>query len=367
MGERSLSTGCGLVEVDDAIELAGVTLPARDDVLDEAYERLFRYGPEFDGWLSNHGPMVVEVLERNHRPDAISAWLDRYTRRLEAAPSPRWTIDRDEWREVLGDSIRLGDWLTFFETELQERPWRDILLEWWPRLLPGAIAAATHGLIRTGHALRALENKETQSRVRELGMALGYWAARFQPMPAARQLSGQLAPWDALARLPRIENPHGGARTRLSQLAGMAPWPDALEALCPPADPEHVPAELDALVEATVGQYLEYGRAEPVMLVHAATAPAAAAAALPLLPVDLWRLTWETAWSASAAMTACYAVLGTDAGERISSLTPDEVFSRAVENGDEHVIKFTDVAILAHNRGCVAALSAASHAVSLVV
>ena len=81
MGERSLSTGCGLVEIDDAIKLAGVTLPARDDVLDEAYERLFRYGPEFDGWLSNPGPMVVEVLERNHRPDAISAWLDRYTSR----------------------------------------------------------------------------------------------------------------------------------------------------------------------------------------------------------------------------------------------------------------------------------------------
>ncbi len=66
-------------------------------------------------------------------------------------------------------------------------------------------------------------------------------------------------------------------------------------------------------------------------------------------------------------MTACYAVTGTDAGERISSLTPDEVFNRAIENGDEHVIKFTDVAILAHNSGCVAALSAASHAVLLVV
>ena len=102
------------------------------------------------------------------------------------------------------------------------------------------------------------------------------------------------------------------------------------------------------------------------MLVHAATAPAAAAAALPLLPVDLWRLTWETAWSASAAMMP----LRSPRNRRWRThlfLTPDEVFSRAVENGDEHVIKFTDVAILAHNRGCVAALSAVSDAVSLVV
>lgn len=31
---------------------------------DEALERLHRTGPEFDGYLSNHGPMVVEALSR---------------------------------------------------------------------------------------------------------------------------------------------------------------------------------------------------------------------------------------------------------------------------------------------------------------
>jgi hypothetical protein len=45
---------------------------------------------------------------------------------------------------------------------------------------------------------------------------------------------------------------------------------------------------------------------------------------------------------------------------------PEDILGRAVENGDEHVIKFTDVALLAHQGGCVAALSAASHATSLV-
>lgn len=160
--------------------------------------------------------------------------------------------------------------------------------------------------------------------------------------------------------------PTGAAVARLSQLAGMTSWPDALASLRPPADPSHVPAELDALVDAAVTQYLGYGQAEPIMLVHAATAPAAAAAALPSLPADLWLVTWDAAWSASAAITSCYAVPEVDAGERLHSLTPDEVVSRAVENGDEHVIKFTDVAVLAHRRGCVVALSAASHASALV-
>jgi hypothetical protein len=43
------------------------TTPSPTDptgVLDEAYERLHRTGPEFEGWLSNHGPMASEALVR---------------------------------------------------------------------------------------------------------------------------------------------------------------------------------------------------------------------------------------------------------------------------------------------------------------
>jgi hypothetical protein len=32
--------------------------------LDEAYERLHATGPEFDGFLSNHGPMAAEAMEQ---------------------------------------------------------------------------------------------------------------------------------------------------------------------------------------------------------------------------------------------------------------------------------------------------------------
>ncbi|GAA5139546.1 hypothetical protein [Pseudonocardia adelaidensis] len=34
------------------------------DVLDETYQRLHRTGPEFVGWLSNHGPMAADALIR---------------------------------------------------------------------------------------------------------------------------------------------------------------------------------------------------------------------------------------------------------------------------------------------------------------
>jgi len=338
-----------------------------DDVLDEAYERLFGYGPEFEGYLSNHGPMVVEVLDRYGRSDATEPWLDEYTKYLEPAPAPSWPIEPDGWREALGDPKRVGDWISFLETECRERPWREVLLEWWPRLMPGAVGSATHGIIRTGHALRALERRQTESRVRELALSLGYWAARFHPLPPASQPRGNLGAEEALAQLPRIEEPVGGAAARLSQVAALTRWTDAVSSLRSPASPEQVPAELEALADAAVAQYLGFGRANPIMLVHAATAPAAAVAALRSLPVEDWTTTWDGTWRATAAITSCYAVGGTEAGELVPALTPEEVMSRAVDNGDEHVIKFADAAVQAHRRGCEAALSAASLAAALVV
>src|SRR5688572_21374098 len=152
-----------------------------DDVLDEAYQRLQQTGPERDGWLSNHAPMAVEALVRHGHGDQAHAWIDGYADRLTERPRGISRISPGEWREPLGDPVRTGDWLNFFDRRLVERPWRDVLVEWWPRLLPGVAAGATHGVIRVGHAVRALLDSErtgeaTPARVAELGAGLGYWA-----------------------------------------------------------------------------------------------------------------------------------------------------------------------------------------------
>jgi hypothetical protein len=36
--------------------------------LDEAYEQLSATGPEFDGWLSNHGPMAARRVDSRSIP-----------------------------------------------------------------------------------------------------------------------------------------------------------------------------------------------------------------------------------------------------------------------------------------------------------
>ena len=53
------------------------------EVLDETYERLHRTGPEFEGWLSNHGPMASDALLRLGQGEHLQSWLHGYVTRLE--------------------------------------------------------------------------------------------------------------------------------------------------------------------------------------------------------------------------------------------------------------------------------------------
>lgn len=100
------------------------------EVLDETYMRMRTTGPEFGGWLSNHGPMAADALIRLGCGGEVEAWLNSYAPRLDHAPAPRWIIQEAEWREVIGDPSRLGDWCALFDRQLSEKPWRDVLVRW---------------------------------------------------------------------------------------------------------------------------------------------------------------------------------------------------------------------------------------------
>lgn len=331
--------------------------------LDEVLERMRNTGPEFEGWLSNHGPMAADALLRMGAPVDVHAWVDGYCDRLEEAPAARWPIDPDDWREVLGDPSRLGDWLAYFDRALREASWTDVLTEWWPRLLPGAVASATHGLIRTGHAVRALREADTTPRRGELAQALGYWAARWVPVPGDVPPSGSLAVGDALDRIP-VLGIGGGIRTRLTALGNRADWTPALQAAVG-VGPDDVPAALTGLVDAAVHRYGRWASGSPVMLVHAATAPRAAALVLPSLPRDLWVGTYRSAWVTSAVITAAYRP-AVELPEPGSQATPHELAEIASAHGDEHVIKFAEVAMESAARGMPTAVASGLRAAELI-
>lgn len=330
---------------------------------DEALERFHRTGPEFDGWLSNHGPMVVEALTRRGRGGEVHRWTDDYLRRLDEPPRGLHPVGGD-WRAALGDPRRSGDWIDFFGRQVADAPWSEVLATWWPRLLPGVAAGATHGVIRVGHAVRALRDTETAPRVAELAHALAYWAARFQRVPVVRG-RGAAAPAELLGLVPRVAVQDGGIRARLAQLGGTGGWSTHAARLAAPTTAAEVPAALDGLVDAAVAAYPVWAHGSPTMLVHAATAPNAVAATLPSLPEVMWPSSFDAAWSATVAVLAAYRPAEPRA-VRDEATTPDDVLDRAVTHGGEHVLKLADAALTSHGRtGSPQALASALTAVEL--
>ena len=353
--------------------------------LDEAYQRLHATGPEFGGWLSNHGPMAAEAMVRRGHADRVHQWLDGYMQRLEEFPRGSGPIGTD-WQKALGDPRRIADWTAYFRREVTVQPWRQALGTWWPRLLPGVAAAATHGVIRVGHSVRALvQDGEDAEHLTELAHGLAYWAARWQPVPGAaadgpprvtaRAGAGEQpgpATADALAAVPRIADQSGGIRDRFARLRELPGWPAALAAPQIPASAEALQPWLASLVDAAVLRYLAYGHGEGIMLVHSATAPNAVLRTLPMLDKQLWAPSVAASWAAAAALTAIYAPADAAAraelpGPPTGAQAAEETFARAVEHGDEHVIKFADTATDVYARtGNSDALAAAIRATRLI-
>ena len=327
-----------------------------NEVLDEGLARLAATGPEFRGGLANHGPMAAEALVRLGRAGDVEHWLDAYIRKLDEAPRPSDRVTDQNWREALGEMRRVADWERYFHDQLTAQPWRDVLARWWPRLLPGLAAGATHGIIRTSHAARSLAAAESAAaestaadpagRRDELARGLAYWAARYLELPGRPRTAGRLDLAAAVSGLPVAagEPPAGlitdGLRAGLAERPGFAAAVGALRA---PAD---VPADLLVLARQFTGIFLGYGRREPISLLHAVTAPTAARSVLPLLPEDLARPTYDALWQVSAALYAVYA--GGAAPEPLPSGPPPsagELTDRAVASGDEHVIKLTEACL----------------------
>ncbi|MET9875851.1 questin oxidase family protein [Actinacidiphila glaucinigra] len=325
--------------------------------LDEALQRLHGSGPERLGRLTNHAPMAVEALAARGQAASVHRWLDLYARKLEEFPSGVEPVTTADWRSALGDPRRAADWIGYFGREIAEHPWREVLTQWWPRLLPGMYGGSTHPVIRVGHAVRTLlAGEATAPRLAELAHGLGYWAARHHPVAGLAPLPGAGGAAAALDAVAPIAVRDGGFPARLGRVTGLPVWAASV------TDPDEARARLTELVRAATHRYATHGHGEETMLVHAATAPNAVLRTLPALPRALWVPSLRAAWTASAAVTAMYAPDAPVAYTPPGTFTPEEVFERALAHGDEHVLKLTDTAL---DVGDGQALAAALRSVEL--
>lgn len=316
--------------------------------MDDALDLLRQAGPDLRGGNSNHGPMVAEALCALGRHDAVLPWLESYRRRCQAPLSPRDPIVPGEWHTALGDRSRSADWVAFFDRVLTATSWQDTLQTWVPRLVPGLMAAATHGLIRTGHATRTLSSGETPQRRHELAEGLGYWAACYQQMPG--QPSGRDAghtPGTALHRIVRVHGPDFQATGSITgQIQGLDTQPAFAGAIDLVDTTGDLSAFLSELTEACAGIYL----ANPqglIAFVHAVTAPSALRLIAPYLSADDARLAARYAWQASAGIYAWYATVPLPATTDYAPppVTIDSVIDRAITAAGAHTIKFTEACL----------------------
>jgi HAD superfamily hydrolase (TIGR01509 family) len=319
--------------------------PAPATELDGALTILDRFGEEYGGGLSNHGPMAAEALVALGRSEAVLPWVERYLGRLERPVPPTGRIDPERYRGALGSASRLGDWRAFFENEVSEASVSSVLETWLPRLLPGFGGGACHGAIRVSHAVRALSRAETFERRRELARALAYWAACYETLPGEPSRPGSLSPRQALERVPSL--PKGERRMLISdelrRLGSIPSFADVVDLLDSSLSEDEL---LDQMTSLFARVYLQNAAHSPIVFVHAVTGPAALRQLLPYLEPADRASGVRYAWQAAAALYAAYGSRFDEEREPGGAdVDPEVLGGRASENGDEHAIKLTEVCV----------------------
>jgi hypothetical protein len=303
--------------------------------------------------LANHGPMAAEALDHLGRADAIAGWVAAYGGRLDPAPPPAdRPLSEEDWPGALGVESHFPDWLALFEREVADRPPVAVVGEWAPRLLPGTIGAAGHGLIRTAHAVRALSGADTPPRRLELANGLALWASSYQELPGPPLLIGREGVADALADLPYL--PEDAPRQLLisDMVAQVNDIADEFEQAVASLGWAGGPVGL--LDELASGGALAYLRnaddGGAFGLLHSVTVPLACELVLPWLALEDRDAALGYVWQAVAALHVAYDIdRKSDVGARETPST-EALIEAALASGDEHAIKLTEAALRSYGR-----------------
>jgi hypothetical protein len=346
-----INIGCAaLVSASDKPIMIAGEAKRGSDTLDEALDSLKNTGPEYRGGLANHGPMGAEALCALGRYEAVLPWVERYKKALGGRPASSRPISREGWREAMGDFGRAGDWIAFFERELSESPWREVLNLWALRLAPGLIAAAAHGIIRTAHAGRSLAASETRPRRRELAEGLAYWAARYQTLPESMAgTPGHLSPSEAIAAVEPVpldrQRRSGLITSGLEVLQENPSFDSAIDLADPSADASRFISDLTATFARV---YLANAPRNFIALLHAVTGTGSLRLLVPHVSPETRLALLRYGWQAGAALYAAFATKLEPDRMDLSKEAPEDLIDRAVATGDEHAFKFTETCLREH-------------------
>ena len=306
--------------------------------------------------LTNHGPMAAEALVALGRAESVTAFVESYKKRFTARfPGSYQPVTRANWRAALGDGRRVEDWVNFFQQELKEMAWPQALERWTAALAPGLAAAAAHGLIRTGHAVRSLAVKETDLRRRELAEGLAYWAAYYQPLPENAQEASnadaartkRLKPDQAIRQVPLLpaeKRASGGSiMVGLRSLHDFPPFAATADLVETTVAAEKF---LSELTETFASVYVRHVAPRNfITLIHSVTGATALRSLLPYLSPATTRKALRYGWQASAALYSISGDGSFNAAPADKRIDREGLIDRAVALREEHAIKFTEACL----------------------
>ncbi len=274
-----------------------------------ALDRLQNTGFYLGDFFANHGPMAAEALASLGYCDEVDSWVGTniHHRRYGPLPGP-WQPIGDDWQEALGESKRGGDWVELFRRELADNDWRQVLENWWLRLLPGCAGSLTHGLIRTAHAVRGLKTVErpTDLQIDELARGLAFWATGYTTTRS------------------EVGRPNQTTAAAVDQA-------------------------LSELTAEYAGYYTATTPSHPVPLIHTITAPAAMRLVLSELPAPMHGISLQTIAGVNREIFARFGGRrATATAESDFEPQPAALAAQAAEIGDEHAIKMCEAAIREH-------------------
>jgi len=318
-------------------------------LFERGLERLHARLPDANVHRSNHVAMVIEALVVLGLAEGIGPWLDAHFPDYEPDRVPPRSLDAAEWRTALGRSERALDWRTLFDRELADDDWRAVLRRWGPRLVPGLAGAATHGVIRTGHAARSLGVRDNPLRRAELATGLAYWAATYQELPWDGSLAPETSVEAALARVePRLpaRQPPGG-----NIVAGLTALDDTpsfrpVAGLVDVSDPERTLSEMSS---AFARLYLAHPKRR-IHFTHSITAPSALRLLAPHLDEECVVRGTRHAWQAAAGLWVVYGdprntIPEEETAEEGVGAGVEALAKRAAANGGAHAVKRTEASL----------------------
>ena len=308
--------------------------------------------PERSGAGANHYPMAAEALEALGYEEAIDpAWVEGASLYTGIPGREGALSEAHETQGALGRYERYGDWLDLFRARLATSPWRAVLRQWTPRLAPGLVGATFHGLLRTGHAVRALGVQDTAARRGELACGLAYWASRYTELPRS---AGARSATSLRSVLTNLEHPWLDDRSDVDFFSVVGRLEDRpLPSVKIEGTPAPVREELDRLVHEAATAFLEMLVAERhrIWLLHTVTGPAAIEWLLPEVDEGTGRMLVE---HGRHAVVSLYAAFGEPYVPRASVRdAPGEwegLVRRVVETRSVHGIKLID-ALMRFDRG----------------